>query len=262
MNRISLTVDVESDWGGRLPPYRGNCIGIEKGVPQVLSLLDDNEIKATFFVSVSILPFYSELIKEIKARGHEIASHGYLHVDYSSFSKDDLAYQVKKSKEILENNLNCEIEGFRAPQFRIHPELYDVLFSSGYKYDSSVVCGRLSGRYDNSKSNKKPFRTNHSILEIPISNIPMTNKPMGLLWINHLGFSMFSILEKISGKERNIVIYLHPFDVLEQKSKRDFGLVVNFWYSFKTYSAFKTLKRFIEYYSENSHFVTLNKYLE
>lgn len=261
MNQVSLTIDIESDWGGRLAPVRENCIGVEKGIPQLLSLLDDRKIKATFFVSASIITIYSELVKDIKARGHEIASHGYLHTDYSKLKKDDLLYQAQKSKELLESELNCEIVGFRVPQFRIHPDLYEVLFISGYKYDSSLVCGRLSGRYDNSKLRKSPFKTNHNILEIPISNIPLTNKPLGLLWINHLGFSVFSILKKLSKKERSIVLYLHPFDILEQKSRSSFGTLVNLWYTFKAQNAFSTLRRFIEYYSGSSNFVTLNKYL-
>lgn len=261
-NQISLTIDVESDWGGRLPPCRGNCVGIEKGIPQLLSLLEANEIKATFFISASIFPQYKELVKEIKAKRHEVASHGYLHSDYSTFSKDNLAYQISKSKEILEDGLNCEVFGFRMPQFRLHPDLYESLYIAGYKYDSSVVCGKLRGRYNNSQLNKSPFRTNYNILEIPISNIPMTNKPMGLLWINHLGFSVFSILDRLAKRESNIVIYLHPFDILDHKSKEDFNLLINFWYSFRSHSVLNTLRRCVDYYSENFNFVTLNKYLE
>lgn len=261
MSRISLTIDVESDWGGRLPPCRENCIGIEKGIPQLLSLLERNKAKATFFVSASIFSLYGELVKEIMAKGHEIASHGYLHTDYSKLGKADLLYQAKKSKELLEDGLNCEIAGFRAPQFRMHPDLYETLFVAGYKYDSSVVCGRLGGRYDNSKLKRSPFKANHNILEIPISNIPLTNKPMGLLWINLMGFSIFSILERLSGAG-DVVIYLHPFDILGQKSKNDFGLLVNFWYTFKAASACNTLKRIIDYYSRSSDFETLSRYLE
>lgn len=259
---VSLTVDVESDWGGRLPPSRSNCVGIEKGIPLLLSLLDDDGIKATFFISASIFSLYSELVKEIKARGHEIASHGYLHVDYSNFKKNDLVYQVKKSKEVLEGGLNCEISGFRIPQFKMHPDLYEALSISGYKYDSSVVCGRLKGRYDSSSSKKSPFWAERDILEIPISNIPMTNKPMGLLWINHLGFAVFSVLSMLSKVEQNIVIYLHPFDILKQKNKKDFGPLINFWYSFRSNSTLNTLKRIINYYSGKGNFATLDKYLK
>ena len=259
---ISLTIDVESDWGGRLPPKRQNCAGIEKGIPLLLSLLDDYEIKATFFISASIFSLYKELVKEMKAKGHEIASHGYLHVDYSNFKRDDLVYQMKKSKGILEDGLSCEILGFRTPQFKMNPYLYEALSTSGYKYDSSLVCGRLKGRYNSPSSKKSPFRTEYDILEIPISNIPMTNKPIGLLWVNHLGFAIFSVLSILSKVEQNIVIYLHPFDILKQKSKKDFGPLINFWYSFKSGDALNTLKRIIDYYSGNGNFVTLDKYLK
>ena len=90
----------------------------------------------------------------------------------------------------------------------------------------------------------------NNLLEIPISAMPYLKVPMGLLWINAMSFNTFRFfLERIAFPDL-IVLYLHPFDLIETKSKRDFGFIINKWYSFKSNKVKYTLESLLRYWKD------------
>ena len=102
MKTIAITIDVETDRGGRLSVDHGNCQGIEEGIPYSLHLLDELKIKATFFISGEVVSEYADIIHALAERGHEIASHGFKHnVNYTTMSKTEISEQISKSKKYL-----------------------------------------------------------------------------------------------------------------------------------------------------------------
>src|SRR6476620_9485286 len=62
----------QRNWSNFEPRYRQNTI-------KTLDLLDRYQAKATFFVLGWIAEQDRDLIREIAARGHEVASRGYYH---------------------------------------------------------------------------------------------------------------------------------------------------------------------------------------
>ena len=263
LKTVAITIDVETDWGGRLSVGPGNCRGIEEGIPNLLHLLDELNIKATFFISGEVVSEYADIIHNIAERGHEIASHGFKHnVNYSSISKTEVTEQISKTKKILEGEVGVTPLGFRAPQFQINDDIYDVLHALNFKYDSSMVRGFLPTRYSNLAIPSEPFIRNN-LLEIPISAIPYLRVPMGLQWINAMGFSMFRFLaEKIEFADM-IVLYMHPFDLVETKSKQDFGFIINRWYNLRSNKVKNTLESVLNYWKGgNRKFVVLSDVLE
>jgi len=258
---FSITVDVETDWGGRLPAKKENCRGIDEGIPQLLLLFKSFKIKATFFISGSIALLYKDLIREINSGGHEIGSHGYDHSDYKEISRAELEFQLKESKETLEGIINKKVLGFRSPRFKVHPCLYECLYEAGYLYDSSLVSAVLIGRYGRKNMPKRASLEN-GLLKIPVSNIPATNKPFGLLWVNHLGFRLFSILSKLAPVPQNTVMYLHPFDIIANKSKCNYPMHVKLWYSFTGKKPLACFTDIINYYHKRGfRFITMQNYI-
>ena len=257
MKEVAVTIDVETDWGGRLSVGHGNCQGIEEGIPYLLHLLDEQKIIATFFISGEVVSEYADMICDIVEHGHEVASHGFKHnADYSTMSKKEMTDQISKSKKILEDEIGVTPIGFRAPQFRANRYVYAVLHALNYKYDSSVVRGILPTRYNNLSIPSKPFMKNN-LLEIPISTMPYLKVPMGLLWINALGFSTFRFLSERIRFSDMIVLYLHPFDLVETKSKKDFGFFINKWYSIRSNRVKYTLESLLRYWKINRRFICL-----
>jgi hypothetical protein len=96
-------------------------------------------VKATFFILGWIAERYPGLVREIKAQGHEIASHGYNHQIISSMSPAQFHEDIHRSKSILEDLTGDIVLGYRAPTYSItHKCLWALeILAGGYRYDSA-----------------------------------------------------------------------------------------------------------------------------
>lgn len=248
MNNVVITVDVETDWGGRLKPTKETMRGIFDGLDIILELLHDFKVPATFFISSEVVQESGAQLKKIATMGNEIASHAHSHCKLDVLPKEKFRNQIKKSIDILQENFGQRVLGFRAPQFRLNDYHFEVLYDLNIKYDSSVVPAIFPGRYQNILAPQNPYFKN-SILEIPVSTFSVLKIPLGLLWVNLFGsnFNKFFIL-----KNYPIVFYFHLFDILPEKNGGEqFGWVVNQWYRIKQKNVLDTLRNFIATNSKN-----------
>ena len=108
--RNALTIDVEDyfqvaalaesidrkDWSSM--EYRA-----EKNTDELLELLEQKDLRATFFTLGWIAERSPELVRRIQQGGHEIASHGYSHQLVYNQSPDVFREETRKSKAILED---------------------------------------------------------------------------------------------------------------------------------------------------------------
>src|SRR5713101_5048974 len=83
---LSFDVDGETAWIGRdfANLYRPGILsqgayGPKVGVPRILEFLARRGLVATFFIPGWIAERYSSLVREIRAEGHEVGHHGYMH---------------------------------------------------------------------------------------------------------------------------------------------------------------------------------------
>ena len=75
-------------------------------------------LRATFFVLGWVAERIPRLVREIQARGHEVASHGYHHQLCNRWPAGELKKDLLESKKILEDILGCAVLGYRAPVFQ------------------------------------------------------------------------------------------------------------------------------------------------
>ncbi|MFA7674770.1 MAG: polysaccharide deacetylase family protein, partial [Endomicrobiia bacterium] len=69
---------------------------------EILKILKDKDVKATFFLlGVSIQP-KKQLVKDIYEQGHQIANHTYNHFNFYKYKKDDI------HEKMQEELLKCE----------------------------------------------------------------------------------------------------------------------------------------------------------
>jgi peptidoglycan/xylan/chitin deacetylase (PgdA/CDA1 family) len=122
------TVDVESDWGGRVDSLQG----IKESLPIILQAFSKRNIKGIFFLSTQYLNYYLSMAKMIKNDGHIIGSHGHIHREWPKSEWWKARIDKEKSIEILRGYglVGSEVY-YRAPKF---------------SYDSG------SGIYDNPKN--------------------------------------------------------------------------------------------------------------
>lgn len=255
---ILLTVDVETDWGGRASPQRTNIQGVKNCLPRILACFADCHVRATFFISASIVKYVKEEIRTISKTGHEIASHGNRHCNYATLSETELFEEMRVSKDVLESALSCEIKGFRSPQFRLHPRHFESLGETGYLYDSSIVLGHLPFRYRNTFPETQLQKCTDSGI-VPVPLIPISRIPPGLLWIDKIGLSLYRrAIRKIQNDY--FIVYMHPFDFLVQRGIANVSLS-SIWYRFKLNDPDNVLYRVINVHKQLAwRTLTLHEY--
>lgn len=114
---------------------------LEIGTHRTLAMLDEFGVRATFFVLGWVADAAPELVREVAARGHEVASKGYDHRGIGEMTPALFWDDVHRSREALERATGRTVMGYRVADRWFGPaDLWalDVLAEAGYRYDSSV----------------------------------------------------------------------------------------------------------------------------
>ena len=72
-------------------------------------------VNITFAVTGKWAENKQDLLLKMKAKGHEIANHGYQHLNYDTLSYDENFNQIKKSKQAIEDVTKTKSKFFQAP---------------------------------------------------------------------------------------------------------------------------------------------------
>ena len=107
----ALTVDVEdyfhvSAFSGVISPtdWERYPLRVESNTQRLLDLFDEKQVKATFFVLGWLAEHTPGLIREIAARGHEVACHGYSHQIVYKQKPRVFREETLRSKALLEES--------------------------------------------------------------------------------------------------------------------------------------------------------------
>lgn len=129
---------------GNVPIYRGNpekpmasfminvAWGNEYIVP-ILNTLDQEKVKATFFLDGSWLKKNPELAKEIQKRGHELSNHAYSHPDMSRLSRARATQEIEKTEMLLQQTLGVKNSWFAPPSGDFNQQTVDLAAEFGLK---------------------------------------------------------------------------------------------------------------------------------
>ena len=181
-----------------------------------LKFLDENKIKATFFVVGWIGEKYPDLIKIIANNGHELASHSLYHRRLNNLPNETIKQYLEKSKKILEDITGEEVIGFRAPDFSLthNDNLHNYMLKLGYKYDSSLVFTNIHDVYKGPSGGATIFHYKNGLIEFPISNIYLSNFlniPVG--GGGYLRFYPTFITKYFLKYSNAPMCYLHPYEI-------------------------------------------------
>ncbi|MBP6386682.1 MAG: polysaccharide deacetylase family protein [Pseudarcicella sp.] len=206
MKVVVLSFDVEEfdmpyEYGGDL--NLKNQIEISsKGLDSITKLLDENNIKATFYCTGVFAQNKSEKIKDLSVN-HEIASHNFYH---SSHKNEDLL----SSRSFLQNITDQKIAGFRMP--RLAKVDNAILEEAGYQYNSSINPTWLPGRYNNLNISRKVFVQNN-LIQFPVSVSPKFRIPLFWIAFHVLPLWMYLYLIKQNLRSDGYVhFYFHPWE--------------------------------------------------
>jgi polysaccharide deacetylase family protein (PEP-CTERM system associated) len=224
-----LTVDVE-DWyhicdiEHILPSSRWDqCESrVLVNVEKILRLLDRFRVRATFFILGYVAEKTPEVLTMIHGEGHEIASHGYGHVQVYKQNPEIFLQDLIRSKALMEGVIGERVIGYRAPEWSIcggKRDSYwalDLLVQRGFLYDSSIAPLRFIGIPD-APTTPYTLSTSHGeIKEFPplVMGSLLGNIPIGGGWGLRI-FPFGTIRRTIERKNREgqpALIFCHPSD--------------------------------------------------
>ncbi|MDI6710616.1 MAG: polysaccharide deacetylase family sporulation protein PdaB [Thermoanaerobacterales bacterium] len=104
----------------------------DKTVGPVLDTLKKENVKCTFFLSGPWAVKHPDIPKRIAADGHEIASHGYRHENYSQMSDKTIAEEIGKTHEILKDLTGQSPKLIRTPNGDWNERVLDAIAGTGY----------------------------------------------------------------------------------------------------------------------------------
>jgi peptidoglycan-N-acetylglucosamine deacetylase len=194
----------------------------ERQVRTILDFLDRLGVHATFFVLGMSARNYPELVAEIAARGHEIASHGTAHTRVHLQSREDFRRDVEESLELIESLGGRRPVGYRAPAFSINrdtPWAYDVLAELGFRYDSSQYDSpRIPRRIEGIPSDAYRLRLGpgSELLEFPIAVWRARGRALpiggGGYWRAFPDSLLLRALHAVKRTTAYPVLYFHPYE--------------------------------------------------
>jgi polysaccharide deacetylase family protein (PEP-CTERM system associated) len=233
MTKNALTVDVEdyfqvsalaphidrSSWDSR--PCR-----VERNVQRLLELFDETGARATFFTLGWVGERYPHLVRDIVARGHELASHGYAHVRASEQTRQEFSSDVVSAKRLLEDLSGQPVRGYRAPSFSIGRDndwAFDELLAAGYAYSSSVYPVRHD-HYGMPDAPRFPYRTRPGLLEIPLTTTQWLGRNLpagggGFFRLLPYSMSRWALRRVNRIDQRPAIFYLHPWEIDPQQPR-------------------------------------------
>ena len=223
-------------------------------VPHVLDLLDELNLKITFFIVGKDTESEDnrKYLKMITDRGHEVGNHSYHHESWlQTYSYEKIEKEIIDAEEAIEKATGQRTIGFRGPGFSWSKDLLRVLEKRGYKYDASTLptyLGPLARMYyfkksDLSKEEKKarkelfgkfsegfrslkPYKwdlgNGKTIMEIPVTTMPVFKLPFHLSYLIYFGnisiglmkFYLNTAIRMCRISNTPISFLLHPLDLI------------------------------------------------
>lgn len=103
-----------------------------KYTPQILDILKENKVKATFFLVGRKVEKYPEIAKRIVEEGHIVGNHTYSHTNLLLDRKKTVKKEIKRCEDAIVKNCGVVPYLFRPPYGFRTPLVYEVAEEKGY----------------------------------------------------------------------------------------------------------------------------------
>lgn len=194
---------------------------LPRNIDRILTLFADKGVKATFFTLGWVCENLPQVVRDIVAAGHELASHGHDHARVGDLGYEAFRNDVAGTRKRLEDVGGSPVRGYRAPSFSIGTEslwAYEALAEAGYEYSSSIFPIHHD-HYGLPDAPRFPFRISPSdLLEIPMSSVSLfgRNWPCsGGGYFRLLPFAYSAWTARRIGEQDGmpVMFYFHPWEM-------------------------------------------------
>ena len=143
---LTFDFDAETLWLSRDPAnarkpgvLSKGIYGAQRGVPEILKILKEYDLPATFFTPGWTAEKYPDRVRMILDHGHEIGHHGYLH-EWIDPDKPEVERETFiRALDALDKVAGIRPTGYRSPAGETTPTLMGLLHEHGILYDSSLM---------------------------------------------------------------------------------------------------------------------------
>lgn len=193
---------------------------VERNIDRILELLDRHEARATFFTLGWIAERYPAMIREIVARGHELASHGYSHARASEQTPAAFREDLSRAKALLEDTGGVAVRGYRAPSFSIGAAnlwAHDVIAETGHAYSSSVY-PIAHDHYGMPQAPRFAWRAPSGVVEIPPSSLRLLGRNLPASGGGYFRLLPYPVsrwgIRRINERDGEpCIFYFHPWEI-------------------------------------------------
>lgn len=207
---LLVTVDVEDHGSATHEPRFGEAL------QPLLAMLDEMDVRATFFVVGELAPTWADELKALADAGHEIGLHGLTHRFLEELGPKRLADELAEGRSVLTDLVGTEPTGFRAPYFgltKATPWAPEVIKDAGFTYSSSVlpVWNPQAGF---AGAPKQPFKWANGLIEFPSPVLalgPFGLPVLGGAYLRLVPSFVVGLAERITRADARWV-YAHPYD--------------------------------------------------
>ena len=194
---------------------------VAQNTRRMLEMLAQHNVRCTFFVLGWVAERYPELVREMDAAGHEVASHGYGHELVYRLTPAEFRQDLIRSRTLIEEITGKPVLGYRAPSFSITDWAVDILQEEGLKYDSSLfptVAHDLYGKLQSAESDAPIQQIRPQLWEVSISSWRL-GRTMAVPWggggyFRLIPFWLFCRgVGNILRDAKMYVFYIHPWEI-------------------------------------------------
>lgn len=222
----ALTIDVEEHFQVHAfetviarSAWEGYPSRVVANTQRILRLLAEHQVQATFFILGWIADRHPDLVREIAAQGHEIATHGYWHELVYRQTPAEFATDLSQSLDAIARACNQRPRGYRAPAFSITRRSWwalEIMRDHHLCYDSSIFPLTVHDRYGVRDANRFASQVHGELWEFPVSTIRLGRQNWPVAGGGY--FRLFPLwltrqaIHHLNGGGHPAVVYLHPWE--------------------------------------------------
>ena len=222
-----LTFDIE-EWylektyhGDRPMRYRE----FDDYLNRILEILEQREIKATFFCLGKLATDFPYVVKHIAEKGHEIGCHSNTHRWLNKMTRKEVLDDTKTAVDALEQCVGHKVKSYRAPAFSIGDSnkwAFEVLAECGIERDASVFpLARDFGGFSQFKEHVPSSVSFQgvTIKEFPIPTAKLLGKEVAYSGGGYFRFFPLRFIKKQIKKEDYNMTYFHIGDLMPEMTR-------------------------------------------
>lgn len=209
--QILFSLDLEDHTGAYAPTGR-----YIDNTRRLMDRCEEASVRGTVFVVGRVAETAPALVRDIAARGHEIACHSWAHVALDKLTPEAFRADTVRAKQCLEDVTGHTVSGYRAPVFSVTQATLwavPILAEAGFTYSSSIMPAP-NPLYGMPGAPHHPFRWKNGLVEFPCPVHTVGSLSLPYLGGIYLRYLPMPLVRRWAEKTRGTSLwtYCHPYD--------------------------------------------------